>query len=624
MPTEIEDQIASYFTWVEARAGFRLHAPEVVEAESTGGEALVIELDAPNRRRRPSNRIRLAAICGVAASVVVGVVVIANRPAAQPRVPANSVPTTDPRAQAEEAARRAREAQVEAQRVLEARRALEARLAAEVARNVAKATTTTIVVSPGGASSPANDVAVPALRGSYIQNAKMTGPTTGWVVTGDAVARTTDGGATWTQMLPPPTSAGGLAWSFILDDDHAWVMGVDTSGQIVVGRAIPGSTEMAMSPVDPGFSGGLPNGIVFVDDKSGYISIVDPQKNNAIVTGRAALLRTTDGGVSFTLVDTDAPVPLAFVSPLSGWGSGAGLFFTADGAATWTRKKPPLWDAAGPDPNGPSYEIVMASHEVTVVKVVAPTGTQAQVAYVASDDLGRTWRDVAPPNTSESDNSGSRSMLTAVTARYWFGIQQGDGTDAILWTTTDGGANYLSTHLPFPATTITMSSLTTGWATTATDIRSTVDGGATWTKIADIAMPATSAGGCLWLPSFDGEDGAGQHHLTTIRLTNISSPTCAAPSITSITADSVLDGTGPITATQGGAFPGAATPTQVATGESIVIALTTVSALDNCNSPPTRPARDIAINFDNVGVARITLGHAIETACEFAYDVQAG
>jgi hypothetical protein len=34
-----------------------------------------------------------------------------------------------------------------------------------------------------------------------------------------------------------------------------------------------------------------------------------------------------------------------------------------------------------------------------------------------------------------------------------------------------------------------MSTLTTGWATTATDIRATVDGGATWTKVADIAIP---------------------------------------------------------------------------------------------------------------------------------------
>ena len=496
MPTEIEDQIASYFTWVEARTGFVLHAPEVAPSSTplfladefttneraTADEASVIELDTPSRRRRPSNRIRLAAIFGVAAAVIVGVIVIANRPAAQPRLPANSVPTTDLRVQAAEAARRAR-VQAEAQRAVEVQRA------AEAARKAAEAASTTSVLLPDNASST-DDVAVPALPGSIVQNARMTSATTGWVVTDYAVARTTDGGVTWrTQLFPPlPNSTTG-ALSFILDDDHAWVMRVDSDGRVVVRGATGEATELAASPVDPGFSGGTPAGIVFIDDKNGYVSIIEPAKDTGRLSGRAAVLRTTDGGATFTLVDPDAPIPLAFIDPQIGWGSGAGLFVTTDGAATWTQVKPPLWDSVGPDPNGPSYQIVMTSPGLTVVKVVAPTGTQAQVAYVATDDLGKTWRDVAPPNTGESDNSGSRSILDILSATNWFAIQQGDGTDAILWTTTDGGANYRSTHLPFPATTITMATLTTGWATTATDIRSTVDGGATWTKVADITVP---------------------------------------------------------------------------------------------------------------------------------------
>ena len=496
MPTEIEDQIASYFTWVETQTGFSLHAPEVAQAStpllradefttngrSNADEAPVIELDAPGRRRRPSTSIRVAALCGVAAAVVVGVIVIANRPVAEPRVPANSVPTTVLQTKAEEAARRAR-AQADAQRALEAQRA------AEAARKAAEAASTTTVFLPDNASST-GDVVVQALPGSIIQNARMTSQTTGWVVTDDAIARTTDGGATWqAQLFPPLSESTTSAKSFILDDDHTWVMRVDSDGRVVVRSASGAATGLAASPVDPGFSGGIPAGIVFLDDKNGYVSIIDPGKNPAPLTGRAALLRTNDGGNTFTLVDPDAPVPLAFIDSQTGWGSGAGLFVTTDGAATWTQVKPPLWDSVGPDPNGPSYQIVLTSPALTVVKVVAPTGTQAQVAYVATNDLGKTWRDVAPPNTSESDNSGSRSMLTTASATNWFGIQQGDGTDAILWTTTDGGANYHSTHLPFPATTITMSTLTTGWATTATDVRATADGGATWTKVADITIP---------------------------------------------------------------------------------------------------------------------------------------
>jgi photosystem II stability/assembly factor-like uncharacterized protein len=80
-------------------------------------------------------------------------------------------------------------------------------------------------------------------------------------------------------------------------------------------------------------------------------------------------------------------------------------------------------------------------------------------------------------------------MLTTVSATTWFGIQQGDGQNAVLWATTDGGASYRSTTLPFPATSITMSTPTTGLVTTAVDIRVTADGGATWTKVADIIAP---------------------------------------------------------------------------------------------------------------------------------------
>jgi hypothetical protein len=495
MPTEIEDQIASYFAWVESQTGFSLHAPEVAQAStpllradefttngrSNADEAPVIELDAPGRRRRRSTRIRVAALCGVAAAVLVGVIVIANRPAAEPRLPANSVPTTDPQTQAEEASRRARE-----QAQADAQRALEAQQAAEAARKAAETASTTTVVLPDNASST-DAVAVQALPGSVIQNARMTSPTTGWVVTDDAIARTTDGGATWqARSFPPLLNSTTGTLSFILDDDHAWAMRVDGDGRVVMRSATGAATGLAVAPFDPGFSGGTPAGIVFTDDQNGHVSIVEPGKNPS---GRAAVLRASDGGATFTLVDPDAPVPLAFIDSQTGWGSGAGLFVTTDGASTWTQVKPPLWDATGPDPNGPSYHIVLASPELTVVKVVSPTGTQAQVAYAATNDLGKTWRDVAPPNTGESDNSGSQSMLTTVSAANWFGIAQGDGTDAILWTTTDGGANYHSTHLPFPAVTITMSTMTTEWATTATDIRSTADGGATWTKVADIAVP---------------------------------------------------------------------------------------------------------------------------------------
>lgn len=487
MPNDIDDQIASYFTWVEGRTGFSLHAPESrsgAEARTAPDDASVIELAAAHAWRSRSRRIRVAAVCGIAAALVlVGVIAIQHRATPERQVPGGGVPSSEPQGAQDAAARR-----LQAERALQAEQA--ARQAAEAAARQRAAASTTTVVAPVLVSPP--DAAVPVLPGSSIQNARMTSATSGWVVTDAAVARSADGGATWqTRPFPPSVSpdGGGRTQSFILDDDHAWVMAVDATGQVVVGSATGSSAPIATTVLDPGFTGGTPAGIVFVDDQTGYASIVRPGQDNGPLAGRAAVMRTTDGGATFQLVDADAPKPLAFIDARTGWGSGGGLFLTTDGAATWTQVHPPLWDSIGPDPNGPSYQIVFTSPALTVVKVVAPTGTQAQVAYAATDDLGTTWRDVAPPDTSESDNSGSRSMLDAVSPTTWFAIAQGDGATSILWTTTDGGASYSKTDLPFPARTVTMSTPTTGWATTETGISMTTDGGTTWTKVADLPTP---------------------------------------------------------------------------------------------------------------------------------------
>ena len=120
------------------------------------------------------------------------------------------------------------------------------------------------------------------------------------------------------------------------------------------------------------------------------------------------------------------------------------------------------------------------SADLTVVKVTAATGTQAQVADVATNDLGQTWRDVARPDTGEVSTT-----------------------------------------------------------TTATPRRS---------------RP--------------------QDHL----------------------------------------------PAAVASGSSIQLQITTASALDNCNASASRPVTSFVIHFEGDAISRVTLDHAIETACQFVYD----
>jgi len=486
MPNDIEEQIATYFAWIEARSGFPLHASPA-EIELT--ESSVIELDGPKHGRGPLRRTRLAVIGLLVAAIVVGVIVIASRPTTERREPANSVPSTDSplvqqaEARREEAARRLA-AQHAAQLAEEARKA---EAAAQAAAAASSSTSLPSGNAPAEASYQPPDGPVPGLPGSAIQDVRMTDSTSGWVVTSDVLAHTADGGATWqSQPLPPSSNDRGWGKAFFLDSDHAWVVRPGTGDDVEVTRSDDGATTSKVTTIRPGFTGGIPAGVVFIDGSNGFVSIVDPAEDPTTFIRRAALYATVDGGDTFQQVSLDSPIPLAFSDAHTGWAAGQGLFVTTDGAATWTRVHPPLWDAPGLDPMGPSYQIITTSADLTVVKVVAPTGLEAAVDYVATDDLGKTWREVAPPDTDGVNNTGPQSTLMAVSATNWFGIQQSMGPDALMWTTSDGGNTYRGTHLPFPALTITMATPTIGWTTTATDVRATTDGGRTWTKVADL------------------------------------------------------------------------------------------------------------------------------------------
>ncbi|MEO5722839.1 MAG: sigma-70 family RNA polymerase sigma factor, partial [Ilumatobacteraceae bacterium] len=76
--------------------------------------------------------------------------------------------------------------------------------------------------------------------------------------------------------------------------------------------------------------------------------------------------------------------------------------------------------AGGPSLLGPKYTIITTTPQRTVIKVYAPSGMNASVSYLATDDLGASWRDVAPPDSSEVNNTGPQSTLTAISPTHWF------------------------------------------------------------------------------------------------------------------------------------------------------------------------------------------------------------
>ncbi|MCW2751059.1 MAG: hypothetical protein JWR83_2169 [Aeromicrobium sp.] len=491
------------------------------------------------------------------------------------------------------------------------------------------ATAVTLSPLPAATDLPA-DGPLPAIPGSLIESARMIDATTGWVVSDKVIAHTDDSGTTWrTQPLQPLFIADGPydpGRDFVLDRDHAWVARAALSGSdVTVTRTSDGAASTQTTTIDPGFKLGVPTGLVFVNAHIGFVSIGDPSADATWESGQGVLFRTTDGGATFQRLADVAPAPLAFDTPDIGWGGVSRLWRTSDGAATWDPVPLPGFEEPSPGSEGPRYTftIIATSPARTVVKGYAAYGLGGQVRYLATDDQGATWTDVAPPETREVNNTGPQSTLTVVNASELFGIQQAFGPST-LWHSGDGGRSYQARGLPFNALSITMATPSIGWVTTTNQIRATHDGGATWTTIADVIAPATLKDGCTWQPSFAGHDGAGQREYVLISLTNTSSVICAPPSFTEVSAYSV-ETAASVQATQGATdFPLPASPASVRPGATVVLQIAVLDPLEDCGNPPSQLVDEVIVTISDAKGASphsalVPMPFPLQTACAFNF-----
>ena len=455
----------------------------------------------------------------------------------------------------------------------------------------------------------------------------MIDESTGWVITDVAIAHTSDGGQSWTTHdIPPPyvsTDPSHAGSTFpgayvALDATHAWVARTNAAGDRVdVIRTADGAQTTSSTSIVSGLAEGTPVGMAFADPMHGYVSIAsgaDPGAD-AYYPDRTLLYGTSDGGVTFQQIATDAPVPLAFIDAETGWGYADGLFRTNDGGSAWTRVRPPGWDA----PFGVAYEVVHAAPQQTVIEMRIGIAEQK---FLATADDGATWTDVGPPGTTDLVLSGPVTILSIPSPSDWFGLRQGFDPPSTLLHSTDSGTSYEERTLPFSAKDLTMATATTGMVLTATDVYLTVDGGAAWTLIAEVIAPSTTDDGCVWQPSYDGGDGAGGTQFVWFMLRNASAIDCSPPDIKSVTADgpsfdhiiNALGDDAPI-------IDPLPPDLVVHPGDFVTLQLTTISSTDRCGSPPSRRSDSLAVSFGDNNVTALPLPFAIETACEFIFTV---
>lgn len=406
--------------------------------------------------------------------------------------------------------------------------------------------------SPGGTAHPA----VPAAAGSagstgsaagpgkpvWFRSLAMTSATAGWALyspdspaaaqgnPGTLLARSTDSARTWADVTPPAArpmlaSAGASDVLYPVDADRAY-LAVTTSAEpgqpaasvatsTVFATADGGRTWTESAPIHPG--DGTVTMLSFADRAHGWL-VAD--LGAAMGRDPVRLYRTADGGRHWSVVaaspamgsvtagGSGIPVQcdksgITFATGSTGWltsvcaaGLTDSLLVSRDGGATWAPQPLPVPASLFGDGGGEVFGPHFAGSAGFVT--LAPSAGGHPV-LLASQDLGRSWRQLAlPASVGQYPRvrffSPARGILVSAGAQGALG--------GVFYTTADGGR----TWTPVPQG--------TRFTQLGADVEfASPQAGFAWTQGGDSQgsapppMYATADSGCTWTaftPELDG------------------------------------------------------------------------------------------------------------------------
>ena len=324
---------------------------------------------------------------------------------------------------------------------------------------------------------------------------------TGWLLSKQAVLRTTDGGSHWQNVSPPHSRLTQDSIADFFSASLAWIAIPRTNAattQIV--HTADGGQTWQRATIQAAF----PRQISFIDSQHGWLLVSWQQPGGAAET--ISVLRTENAGKTWMTisnafaVSTDGPpagqLPyggqksgIRFLNASKGWVTGsvsapnlAWLYVTDDGGSTWHQQLLPM-------PSG-IVSARLAIHSpsffsgtdgiLPITFVNTSTESNIAIAIFVTHDGGSSWQSTTPL-------PGAFSIVDFVDS------QHGWATDgSILYRTSDGGQHW--TQLTTSESLKNVSQLDfvseqIGWAissTTPNSLLKTVDGGYTWTVISSM------------------------------------------------------------------------------------------------------------------------------------------
>jgi photosystem II stability/assembly factor-like uncharacterized protein len=364
----------------------------------------------------------------------------------------------------------------------------------------------------------------------------------GWMVAGGGLLHTTNGGATWTEAAQLTGADVGFA-----DAQHGWLVG--PSGAIYAtadggltwnaqnsGTTIHLNVVHAVSPQEAWVLGeyqGYSDVIIFpepavllhtTDGGVNWQSIALPPNaqfsemafagSNGWLLGQACtpqpdtgycsggqtvdLLRTTDGGATWTLQQTDLPSivhSLTFVDDMHGWLSASacalpdicifGVYRTTDGGATWS-----LSELGNPAFVGPTaFRDAMTGWLIEQDCIIAFTCSIGLPAthVLRTDDGGATWTPVGSFDLPSRLQTASAMMLhDGVLYLTGYGVALRSADDGQTWSIMQHPAMTFDSNVVFV-------DRDTGYVISRGDLLRTGDAGRNWRSVGLIPDGAQSS-----------------------------------------------------------------------------------------------------------------------------------
>lgn len=327
-------------------------------------------------------------------------------------------------------------------------------------------------------------------------NLSMFSETTGWVIKGNKVLRTVDGGKTWRDVSPYSDNIKGKyadapIYPYFYSGNTAWIsLGFSSKEkQLTLYHTTDGGTRWRkiILPLAKQWENAGRQDISFVTPLNGFLLLSSDPAGGLM---SKSIYKTTDGGKKWIrLADITADIKdyttgIKFISNKTGWitssyhGTNYILTFkTTDGGYSWKKESLHMLSGCkGYYTN--SYPPIFFNKKAKtgVLPIEYVKGNNHFVAPYVTSNGGASWQAVKPPDKL------SLSCFDFVTPKHWLAI---DANKNELYKTNSSGKGWTKVSRNKIYKDIKMFDFVTskiGWAVGDNILIRTTDGGKTWAK----------------------------------------------------------------------------------------------------------------------------------------------